>query len=73
VAKDIKPIFLWAKEKGDANIYDRIIMKVLPQLLQENIQLTSDLVEESNEILVSDDLYSLVLNKTEQLVGVKYV
>lgn len=51
--KDIKPLFLWAKEKGDANIYDRIIMKVLPQLLQENIQLTSDLVEESNEVLVS--------------------
>jgi hypothetical protein len=73
VDKDIKPLFLWAKEKGDANIYDRIIMKVLPQLLQENIQLTSDLVEESNEVLVSDDLYSLVLNKTEQLVGVKYV
>jgi hypothetical protein len=73
VAKDIKPIFLWAKEKGDANIYDRIIMKVLPQLLQENIQLTSDLVEESNEVLVSDELYSLLQIKTEELIGAKYV
>lgn len=71
--KDIKPLFLWAKEKGDANIYDRIIMKVLPQLLQENIQLTSDLVEESNEVLVSDELYSLLQIKTEELIGAKYV
>jgi hypothetical protein len=73
VDKDIKPLFLWAKEKGDANIYDRIIMKVLPQLLQENIQLTSDLVEESNEVLVSDELYSLLQIKTEELIGQKYV
>jgi hypothetical protein len=73
VDKDIKPLFLWAKEKGDANIYDRIIMKVLPQLLQENIQLTSDLVEESNEVLVSDELYSLLQIKTEELIGAKYV
>jgi hypothetical protein len=73
VDKDIKPLFLWAKEKGDANIYDRIIMKVLPQLLQENIQLTSDSVEESNEVLVSDELYSLLQIKTEELIGAKYV
>ena len=35
--KDVKPIFDWAKTNGDANIYDRILMKVMPQLLKENI------------------------------------
>jgi hypothetical protein len=73
MTKDIKVIFTWAKERGDANIYDRILMKVLPELLEEKIQLTSESIESSDTIMVSDKLYNSILSNSEQLVGEKYV
>jgi hypothetical protein len=73
MSKDIKPIFLWAKQNGDANIYDRILMKVMPQLLKEDIKLTHDDIENLEHIEVSNELYELILEKSQELVGAKYV
>ncbi len=67
--KDVKPIFDWAKTNGDANIYDRILMKVMPQLLKENIKITSNSINESVTIEVSSEIYDLVKNKAEQLIN----
>lgn len=72
MTNDIKPIFLWAKENGDANIYDRIIVKIIPYLLKSDIKLTSQNVDEQNEILVSQEIYNLILDTAESLVGKKY-
>ncbi|MBD3841688.1 MAG: hypothetical protein IE909_07355 [Campylobacterales bacterium] len=55
--KDLLPIFLWAKENGDANIYDRILVKVMPALLKKNIKLTSCSIETSEQIIVSEEIY----------------
>lgn len=71
--KNISPIFRWAKEHGDANIYDRILLKILPQLLKENLTLSSDKIENLERIEVSDELYEITLKKTEELIGMKYV
>jgi hypothetical protein len=71
--RDVKPLFEWAKQNGDANIYDRILMKVMPQLLKEKIELTSENIESSNVIEVPDELYTLLLSKTQELVGKDYV
>ncbi|MEA3290407.1 MAG: hypothetical protein U9Q04_09545 [Campylobacterota bacterium] len=71
--KDIKPIFKWAKQNGDANIYDRILMKVMPNLIKENLKLTSKMIENSETIEVSTEVYDLIVTKAEELVGVKYV
>lgn len=71
--RDLKPLFNWARDNGDANIYDRILMKVMPQFINENIHLTSQLIESSESINISEELYELVLQKTEELVGAKYV
>ena len=71
--QDLKPLFNWAKQNGDANIHDRILMKVMPQLINENIKLTSDIIENSETIEISNELYQLILNKTEELIGAKYV
>lgn len=70
---DLKPLFIWARDHGDANIYDRILMKVMPQLLKENIKLTSEFIENTEVIEISNELYNLILEKTEELIGAKYV
>jgi hypothetical protein len=67
--KDVKPIFDWAKTNGDANIYDRILMKVMPQLLKENIKITSNSIKESSTIEVSSELYDLIKDKAQELIN----
>jgi hypothetical protein len=67
--KDVKPIFDWAKTNGDANIYDRILMKVMPQLLKENIKITSNTINESVTIEVSSELYNLIKDKAQELIN----
>lgn len=70
--KDLKPLFLWARGRGDANIYDRILIKIIPALLKENIQLTGSLIENADSIFVSREVYFLTLEKTEELLGISY-
>lgn len=70
--KDVKPIFDWAKTNGDANIYDRILMKVMPQLLKENIKITSNTINESVTIEVSSELYNLIKDKAQELINKKF-
>ncbi|MBN2782125.1 MAG: hypothetical protein JXQ66_02675 [Campylobacterales bacterium] len=71
--KDIKPVFEWAKQNGDANIYDRIIMKVMPELLKNDLRLTSHDIDEREKIEVIDEIYELILEKSQELVGERYV
>ena len=69
---DLKPLFNWAKANGDANIYDRILVKIVPILLKNNFQITTQTIETSNDILVSNEVYQLTLEKAQELVGEKY-
>ena len=70
--KDIKKIFEWAKEHGDAKIDDRILVSLLPILLKNNMKLTSTEIEASDSINVSDELYEIIKIKSEELVGSSY-
>jgi len=67
--KNIKIIFDWAKEHGDAKVIDRILVSLLPELLKNNIKLTSETIELSKTIEVSDELYESIKAKSEELVG----
>lgn len=72
IRQDLKPLFLWAKERGDANIYDRILIKLIPELLKENIQLTTQIIDNSETIYVPSNIYDLAIVKVEELIGIKY-
>jgi len=72
MTKDLKPMFLWAKANGDANIFDRILVKVIPALLQENIHLSAQFIEEAETVFVSNELYEVVVAKTEELLNMQY-
>lgn len=67
--KNIKPIFDWAIKNGDANIVDRIIVKIIPQIIKENIQLTTKSIKSSEKIEVNEEFYNLTKEKAEELVG----
>jgi len=67
--KNIKPIFEWAKLNGDASVIDRIVIKLLPAFIQQDFKITSQLIESSENIEVSDELYELILSTAQELVG----
>jgi hypothetical protein len=69
---DLKPLFLWAKERGDANIYDRILIKIIPFMLKENIHLTAQQIEELPSIDVSLETYQVIVPKIEELLNTHY-
>lgn len=70
--RDLKPIFDWARQNGDANIYDRILMKVMPQLIKENIKLTADFICNSEIIEVKEEIYELIKQKAQELLDKKF-
>ncbi|HRF56011.1 MAG TPA: hypothetical protein PLV58_01310 [Campylobacterales bacterium] len=67
--EDIKPIFEWAIKNGEAKIVDRILVKLLPQLLKAHSNITAADVKESAVINVSAELYELVKKSAEELIG----
>ncbi len=70
--RDLKPIFDWARQNGDANIYDRILMKVMPQLIKEDIKLTADFICNSQIIEVKEEIYELIKQKAQELLDKKF-
>ncbi len=70
--KNIKPIFEWAKSNGDAAIIDRIMIKLLPEFIKYNFKITVQEISSSETIEVSDELYDLVENTAQELVGSSY-
>lgn len=70
--KNLKSVVYWAKQNGEAKIIDRILLKMLPQLLEKNEKLTSDMFDETGEVLVDDLLYDQFVAIAEELVGARY-
>jgi len=72
IKKNIIPIFIWAKENGDANIVDRILVKIVLELLQNNIKITQETINNNELIEVEDSLYNLIKETAQKLVGSNY-
>lgn len=68
--KDAKHIFTHAKSIGESKIVDRILVRVLPELIKYDKKITSTTIEESEELLVPDELYSYIRDVARELTGV---
>ena len=66
---DIKPIFEFAIANGEAKIVDRILLKALPVLLKNNIEISSDNVAERPDFNVPNEIYHTIKNIAENLTG----
>jgi hypothetical protein len=70
--KDIKPLMLWAKANGEAKIVDRILVKLLPDLIKANQQVTADMLDDQTVVEIPSDLYERMQSIAEDLVGQRY-
>jgi hypothetical protein len=71
--KDIKPLMLWAKANGEAKIVDRILVKLLPELVKFRQELTADMLEHQSTVEVPAELYARIQSVAEALVGQQYL
>lgn len=69
---DVKPIFDWAIANGEAKIVDRILVKLMPQMIAHGCQLTSATIEENSVIEVPQVLFEQILNTAQEFVGISY-
>lgn len=70
--KNLKSVVQWAKQNGEAKIVDRVLLKMLPTLLEKNEKLTSDMLDQMDEVWVEDTLYDQFIAIAEELVGAHY-
>ncbi len=70
--KNIKPLFDWAKARSETKVVDRILLKLLPELLKYNQKMTVEIIENTSELFVDDSLYDLIKQTAEDLVGDQY-
>lgn len=69
---DIKPLFSWAVNNGEAKIIDRILVKLMPELLKQNIKIDQNILNDKNSFLVNESIYNKIKDVTEQLVDKKF-
>ncbi len=69
---DAKPIFEWAHQNGESKIVDRILVRVLPDLMHENIKVTSETIHEMTNFDVPQALFEKIKMVAEEMVGQAY-
>lgn len=70
--KNLKSVVVWAKQNGEAKIIDRILLKMLPKLLEKDEKFTSEMLDQMAEIWVDKVLYDQFVAVAEELVGAGY-
>jgi hypothetical protein len=67
--KDAKHIFSCAAACSEAMIVDRILIRVMPEMMKHDQRLTADSIKAAKEILVPAELYAYIRSVAEDLVG----
>lgn len=67
--KDVKPIFSRAIARSEVMIVERILVRVLPDLLQHGQTLTAETIEQASQIPVPEALYEQIRTVAEALTG----
>lgn len=66
--KNALDIFEWAQQSGDANITDRILVKILPELLRQKKLISSQMIQNKEEIIVDEVLYDMIKEAAQKLI-----
>jgi hypothetical protein len=70
--QDVKGIFEWARANGEAKIIDRILVRLLPEMVRLDQKITAQRVEDAERLEVSDELYARILAVAQEMVGQDY-
>lgn len=65
---DAKPIFLWAKEHGDPRIIERILVRVLPLMIERDVKLTVEQIESARTLPLPVDLANMISAVAKELI-----
>jgi hypothetical protein len=67
--KDAKVVFARAAAQSETMIVERILVRVLPDLLRHGQTLNAEMIEGAAQVLVPDELYAQILRVAETLTG----
>ena len=67
--KDIKPLLEWAQSQSEAKIVDRVLLKLMLELLSSNTVITEQMIQDNDTCYVTASLYERFLSVTQELVG----
>jgi electron transfer flavoprotein alpha/beta subunit len=70
--KDVKVVFRWANSIGDANITHRILGKAMPLLVKEGVLLTDEMINGSDTLDVSNEVYEIIKRSAENLLATTF-
>ena len=68
----ISSLFAWANKIGDANINNRILAKVMPLLMREQVVLTHAMIEKGEFPQLSEEIYNAIKESAENLLNASY-
>lgn len=69
--KDAKPVFVCAMAHSESMIVDRILVRVLPELMAHGQMLTAAAIQQAEHIWVPDALYAHIRAVAQELVGLQ--
>lgn len=70
---DARSCLEWVKESGEVKSLDRLLVKVMLQLVKHKVTLTvSDVEKHSSAIMVPEPVYEAMINAARDVVGKPY-
>jgi hypothetical protein len=67
---DIKRVFEWARDNGEVKAVDRILVKVMLQLIKNRITLTAATINKmDSRTALPEDVVAAIVRAAEEVVG----
>lgn len=67
---DIKRVFDWARDNGEVKAVDRILVKVMLQLIKNRITLTAATINKmDSRTALPEDVVAAIVRAAEEVVG----
>lgn len=69
---NVKPVIDWAKANGEARVVERLLVKLLPDLMKHDMKITAQSLADIESFDVPETLYKKIQTVAEELVGKEY-
>lgn len=70
--KNVTPIFQWAIANGESKIIERILLKLAPELIRAEHQISPCEIDNGAPIHLESELYEKIKSLAEEMVGQSY-
>jgi len=70
--RDVIPLFNWARQNGEAKVIDRILVKLMPEFIRHNCQITAEDISQKERLDVPSSLYINIKKSAEDIIGTAF-